>query len=265
MANSMSEITDLAIQAAKEAGVAILSEYRKKLTIEAKIDGSPLTIADQKAHHAILERLAASEITFVSEEGDSLHMAASHYWLVDPLDGTKDFLAGNDEFTVNIALIGEQAPVFGVLYAPALNELYMGGRKFRTWKEKDGVRQPCSNAQRFPRCRMAVSRFHDHPDVDLFAEMNQIEDRIAVGSALKYGRLGSSSVDVVPRLVGSSEWDTAAGQAVLEGAGGKLLDWHTGESLRYGKPKRRNPRLLAFRDPYVFRDFKLKTYEPELL
>ncbi|MDC0307423.1 hypothetical protein OAL17_00535 [bacterium] len=92
----------------------------KKLTVEAKIDGSPLTIADQQAHRAILERLATSEMTIVSEESDSLHMEASRYWLVDPLDGTKDFLAGNGEFTVNIALIEEQAPVFGVLYAPAV-------------------------------------------------------------------------------------------------------------------------------------------------
>lgn len=112
---------------------------------------------------------------------------------------------------------------------------------------------------------MAVSRFHDHPDVDVFAVSNQIKERVAIGSALKYGRLAAAEVDVFPRLVGSSEWDTAAGQAILETAEGRALGWHTGEALRYGKQKRRNPRLIAFRQPYRLSDFKLQHYKQELL
>jgi 3'(2'), 5'-bisphosphate nucleotidase len=112
---------------------------------------------------------------------------------------------------------------------------------------------------------MAVSRFHDHPDVDLFASQNGIKERVAIGSALKYGVLAAGVVDVFPRLVGSSEWDTAAGQAVLEAAGGQVLDWHTGEALVYGKPRRRNPRLLTLRAPYRQEEFQLKEYESELL
>lgn len=261
----MSEWLNLAVQAAKDAGAAILSVYRQKLSVEIKGDGSPLTLADQQAHRAILARLAASGITIVSEEGDDLHLEASRYWLVDPLDGTKDFLACNDEFTVNVALIVDQAPVLGVVYAPALGELYAGEHGFGAWKEKDGVRSNCLVAEKSPNCRMAVSRFHDHPDVDLFAAANRIDAQVAVGAALKYGQLATAEVDVFPRLVGSSEWDTAAGQAVLEAAGGQVLDWHTGKSLRYGKPRRRNPRLLSFRAPYTLTDFELITYGPELL
>ena len=114
-------------------------------------------------------------------------------------------------------------------------------------------------------CRMAVSRFHGHPDVDVFAVANGISKRVAIGSALKYGRLATAEVDVFPRLVDSSEWSTAAGQAVLEGAGGQVLDWHTGQALCYGEPRRHNPRLLSIRAPYNFTDFQLHNYEPRIL
>lgn len=185
----MSEWLNLAVQAARDAGTAILSVYRQKLDIETKGAGSPLTIADQSAHRAIMARLAASEIAVVSEEGDT------------------------------------------------------GGFGLGAWKEKAGVRFRCSAVEKSLHCRMVASRFHDHPNMDLFAAANRIYVRMAVGSALKYGQPASAEVDVFPRLVGSSEWDTAAGQAVLESAGGQVLDWHTGKPLRYGKPMRRNPRL----------------------
>ena len=253
------------MQAAKDAGAAILSVYGHALDIEIKGDGSPLTLADQMAHQIILARLADSNIPIVSEEGDDLHLDAKRYWLVDPLDGTKDFLAGNNEFTVNIALVVNQLPVLGVVYAPALDELYAGGQGLGVWMEKNSVRHRFTVTDKSIACRMAVSRFHDHPDVDIFFDTNHMGSRIAIGSALKYGQLATAKVDVFPRLVGSSEWDTAAGQAVLEAAGGHVLDWHTGKPLRYGKNKRRNPRLLAFRAPYVFTDFNLKNYPQELL
>lgn len=261
----MNELLDLAVMAARQAGDVILSIYRQVLEVEIKKDGSPLTLADKNAHQAIIAVLGASGLPVVSEECDELYLDAQRYWLVDPLDGTKDFLAGNDEFTVNIALIEERRPVLGVVYAPALDELYVGAQGLGAWLEKAGVRSSCVAAEKSARCRMAVSRFHNHPDVGVFAAANWINERIAIGSALKYGRLATAEVDVFPRLVGSSEWDTAAGQAVLEAAGGQVLDWHTGESLRYGKPKRRNPRLLALRAPYRFTDFELKHYEQELL
>lgn len=263
----MREWLDLAVAAAKEAGVVLLSYHDQPLSTEVKGDGSPITLADLAAHTLITNRLAASGMTVVSEEGTDLFLDASRYWLVDPLDGTKDFLAHNGEFTVNIALVDGKAPVLGVVYAPARGEIYAGGAGLGCWVEKlgGGDCRPCGVHPRSDVCRMTVSRFHDHPDVDIFARANRIHERVAVGSALKYGYLAAGLADVFPRLVGSSEWDTAAGQAMLEAAGGAVLDWYTGQPLRYGKPGRRNPRLLSLRAPYVYSDFHLQTYPPELL
>lgn len=261
----MSDLLELAVLAATDAGATILGLYRKHLTVEFKGDGSPVTTADQWANRVILDKLAISNIPVVSEECDDLRLQSRRYWLVDPLDGTKDFLAGNDEFSVNIALIVDDAPVLGVVYAPALDELYSGSVGLGARRTKAGVSYEMTTMPRVSRCRMAVSRFHDHPDVEIFAKCNGIETRVAIGSALKYGQLAANAVDVFPRLVGCSEWDTAAGQAVLEAAGGMVVDWHTGLPLRYGKTGRRNPRLLALRAPFTVSDFKLKTYQAELL
>lgn len=256
---------ELALEAAREAGVAILRYYPQNLTVQYKQDGSPLTLADQAAHRVIADRLAGSGLVVVSEEGEDLHLATERYWLVDPLDGTKDFLAGNGEFTVNIALVDQGRPVLGVMLAPAINALYWGAEGMGAWRIREGVAVPLSVQTRSASLRMAVSRFHDHPDVDIFAAQNGIAECVAIGSALKYGVLAAGEVDVFPRLVGSSEWDTAAGQALLEAAGGQVFDWHTGKALKYGKPRRRNPRLLAVRAPYCRNEFKLKEYESELL
>ncbi len=255
------ELLELAIVAARYAGDVILGYYRRVDEIELKDDGSPLTLADRAAHNAIAAVLQDSGIPMVSEEGDDLLMDIPRYWLVDPLDGTKDFIAANDEFTVNVALIEGGRPVLGVVFAPALRELYAGQSGIGSWCEKAGIRTDCRQMEKPVTCRMAVSRFHDHPDVEVFAVANGIESRVPIGSALKYGLLAVAQVDVFPRLVGSSEWDTAAGQAVLEGVGGQILDWSTGQALCYGKPRRRNPRLLSFRAPYDITDFRLQHYE----
>lgn len=256
---------DIAVSAARQAGEAILMFYGGCAAIEYKGDGSPLTQADRAAHESIVDCLRGMGIPVVSEEGSDLCLHASRYWLVDPLDGTKDFLARNGEFTVNIALVDDGMPVLGVVYAPALGELFAGIPGKAAWCCKEGVRTDCTTRGKSPALRLAASRFHDSPEVDVFAEANGVDERVAIGSALKYGRLAQGKVDVFPRLVGSSEWDTAAGQAVLEAAGGQVLDWHTGQPLRYGKQGRRNPCLLALRAPYRYGDFILKQYEAELL
>lgn len=239
--------------------------YQQTLTVRHKQDGSPVTLADQAAHRVIAGHLADSGLVVVSEEGEDLCLAAERYWLIDPLDGTKDFLAGNGEFTVNIALVDQGCPVLGVVFAPAIKTFYWGARAMGAWRIREGAVAALSSHARSASLRMAVSRFHDHPDVDVFATRNEIAERVAIGSALKYGLLATGEVDLFPRLVGSSEWDTAAGQAVLEAAGGQVLDWHTGKALEYGKPRRRNPRLLALRAPYRQEEFQLKEYESELL
>lgn len=256
---------DLAIAAAKDAGNSILSVYKRELKIEQKEDGSPLTEADRESHRIILEKLTESRIPIVSEEGDDLLLDQTHYWLVDPLDGTKDFIAKNGYFTVNIALVVDQLPVLGVVYAPARDELFVGHQKLGAWVVHGGAKSKCISGVKSSNCRMAVSRFHDHPDVEIFAQSNGISYQVAVGSALKFGYLATGDIDVYPRLVGSAEWDTAAGQAILVAAGGSVLEWHSGKPLRYGKTFRRNPRFLALRNPYSMNDFKLKTYNSELL
>ncbi len=261
----MDRLLKLAIDAVQLSGRSILMHYQKTLTVDYKHDGSPLTLADQASHHTIVRYLAGSGVVVVSEEGGDLHLDAGRYWLVDPLDGTKDFLAGNGEFTVNIALVEHGMPVLGVVFAPAVGELYWGAGRLGAWRLRDGRVTALLPQNQAPAVRMAVSRFHDHPDVDVFVSQNGIDQRVAIGSALKYGLLAAAEVDVFPRLVGSSEWDTAAGQAVLEAAGGQVLDWHTGKTLQYGKPRRRNPRLLALRSPYRLDEFNLKEYERELL
>jgi 3'(2'), 5'-bisphosphate nucleotidase len=254
--NQQATLIDLAEIAAREAGKSILSFYRTRLAIDTKSDGSPLTKADETSHRITVDILSQAGIPIVSEEGDDLELHAIRYWLVDPLDGTKDFIAANDEFTVNIGLIEDGKPVLGLVYAPALDELYVGIAGDQAWRDLRGTRTLFGRCPKSIQLRMARSRFHDHPDAEAFAIANGVNMQIAIGSALKYGRLAMGEVDVYPRFVGTSEWDTAAGQAVLEAAGGRVLDWHTHEPLHYGKPKRRNGQFIAFRAPYEKNDFE---------
>lgn len=258
------KLLELALEAAQEAGAAVMRHYQQALTIQHKQDGSPLILADKAAHCAIAGHLAVSGLIVVSEEGEDLHLGAERYWLVGPLDGTKDFLASNDEFTVNIALVDQGRSVLGVVFAPAMGDLYWGAEGLGAWRTRSGVATALLPQVRSATYRMAVSRFHDHSDIEVFATENGIVDHVAIGSALKYCRLAAAEIDVFPRLVGSSEWDTAAGQAVLEAAGGQVMYWGTGQTLRYGKPRRRNPRLLGLRSPYRWEEFKLQEYESEL-
>lgn len=262
---SLEQYLEFALGAAKAGAAGVMRYYGKIVGTRNKKDGSPLTLADQESHDLISEILSGSGVPIVSEEGDDLLLEETRYWLVDPLDGTKDFLAANGEFTINIALIENGRPTVGVVYAPALEEMYAGISGRGAWKEQAGVRIASISAVKSAQLRMAVSRFHDHDDNLIFAKKNNVAECVPVGSALKFGRLAMGEIDVYARLVGTSEWDTAAGQAVLEAAGGSVLDWHTGGPLAYGKELRRNPRFLAFRHPYERSDFICEHYEPKLL
>lgn len=255
----------MAVSSVRVAGRAIIPFYRTPLAADVKADGSPLTRADEASHDVLASVLGQTGIPVVSEEGGALHMEATCYWLVDPLDGTKGFLAASGEFTVNVALVEDGRPVLGVLSAPVLDELFVGVLGQGAWSERHGFRAACVPAPKGDRLRMATSRFHDHPDSAVFARANGVAEHIPVGAALKYGRMALGEIDVYPRLVGTSEWDTAAGQALLEAVGGGLLDWNTGEPIRYGKTGRRNGRFLALRAPYAATDFIRQSYPPELL
>jgi len=215
-----------------------------------------VTLDDEAANKKIIELLEKTDLPVVSEESTNLHLKATEYWLVDPLDGTKDFIDKNDEFTVNVALIKNGYPILGVVNAPALHKTYVGVPTTGAWLIKNNQWTPLTEQKTSKEVRLATSRFHGHSNIDLFSAALGITQKIPVGSALKYCLHASAEVDVFPRLAGCSEWDTGAGQSVLESVGGSVLDWATGNRLSYGKLGRRNPPLLSFRAPYAVEDFK---------
>ena len=260
----MNDSLELALEAAAVGGATVMKHYGKHPSVEQKLDGSPVTVADVEADRAIKDILFRSGLVVVSEEGEKSAMSAEHYWLVDPLDGTKDFLAGTGEFTVNVALVEYGVPTLGVVLAPAKGDIYWGERGRGAWRIREGVAEKLGQATTSPEPRMVTSRSESPEELEIFMNTNLIVESISVGSALKYGLLAAGECEVIPRLVGSSEWDTGAGQAVLEASGGHVVEWDTGKPLRYGKPRRRNPRLLSFRSPYQLENFKRKTYVSEV-
>ncbi len=231
------------IALARDAAARILEIYEGDFAVEHKDDRSPLTAADLAAHHCILaglERLAPG-IPVLSEESAQdvpalVRRQWSRMWLVDPLDGTREFIKRNGEFTVNIALIGEDgSPVLGVVQAPATGALWHGQRGRGAFR-RDGdadiairVRAPATAP-----LRVAASRSHrDARTEALMGRMGEVEP-VGIGSSLKFCRLAEGAMDVYPRFGPTSEWDTAAGQCVLEAAGGIVVD-PRGRALRYNQ------------------------------
>ena len=249
------DLKEIAIKAAKKAGAQILTNYKIGIESKWKGDGSPFTIADYESHEIILRYLKKTGIPIVSEESNDLHISADRYWIVDPLDGTKEFLDNIDEFTVNIALVENRRPIFGVVYAPALEELYVGGSGYEVIIEIQGIQIAFTQKSFSNYLVMAVSRYHNHKFSPYFASKNKIMEQVQLGSSLKFMRLVLGNIDVYPRFEGCSEWDTAAAQAILMAAGGDVIDFQTGTSLEYGKASRRNSSFLAFRAPYTLKDF----------
>jgi 3'(2'), 5'-bisphosphate nucleotidase len=242
--------------AAINAGLEIL-KINEQESIEYKSDGSPITSADKRSHNLILNLLNKTTYSVVSEESSDLLLNERNYWLVDPLDGTKDFLAGNMEFTVNISLLINDTPILGVICAPALNLMCFAVKGYGAWVEQNQKKSKLASFPKSQELRMAVSRFHASSKEEVFVLKNNVKSRILTGSSLKYLQLAMGSIDVVPRFVGCSEWDTAAGQVILEEVGGNVVDLNTGKSLKYGKANRRNSSLISFRQPYELSDFVL--------
>jgi len=247
------ELLDLAIRLARDAGEAIEAVRRAGFAIERKGDASPVTAADRLAEGIITEglRLAAPDLPIVAEEAFSeghIPEVAERFWLVDPLDGTKEFAAGLDEYVVCIALIEAGRPVLGVLAAPARGSLYAGIVGHGAWIEEAGVRRPIQ-ARRPPAEGLHLMDSRSHRDAaatEAFCEKLTIAQTTRMGSALKFAWIAEGRADLMPRLSsGIMEWDTAAGQAVLEAAGGRVVDI-AGKPLAYGKPGYRNPGFVAW-------------------
>lgn len=243
-------------QIATEAGRVILRHYKQPIHVTAKADASPLSEADRASHEfivAALQRLQPG-VSVVSEESGEAVLAlgapAGSYWLVDPLDGTKEFLKGTDEFTVNIALIEAGRPVLGVVHVPALNITYTAQHGVGAWRQ-EGTGAPVPiRARAADPSRMAVVASKDHagPLVARMLERLPGAELKSMGSSLKFCLVAEGKADVYLRDIPTMEWDTAAAQCVVECAGGMITDLD-GAPLVYGKREFRNPSLMTVGDP----------------
>lgn len=251
------ELLPQVLRIAQDAGQAIMAIYNATPgtagEVRYKADGSPLTQADLAAHRVIARGLAqlTPEIPVVSEEDGASEVhrqPTGRFWLVDPLDGTKEFVARNGEFTVNIALIEEARPVLGVVVAPALGQSYWGGASQGAWREANGKVEPirvASPQERVGRpLRVLASKSHMNEATRAYLRQLAPHELVQAGSSLKFCRMAEGGADLYPRLGPTCEWDTAAGQAVLEAAGGTVQD-RQGAALRYGKPSSTNPDFVA--------------------
>ena len=244
---------------ARAAGAAILAIYTRHcessgadVALPDKADASPLTEADLAAHHLICDRLErlTPQLRVVSEEDVESHTQlapTAEFWLIDPLDGTREFLARNGEFTVNIALVCDGAVRLGVVYAPVADRMYWGARTLGAFRDTGAGAEPIRVADEPPAgrpWRVVASKSHLNAEtIDFVGGLGHVE-LIQAGSSLKFCRLAEGMADVYPRLGPTCQWDTAAAQGVLEGAGGRVVDL-AGQALRYGGSERLNPHFVA--------------------
>lgn len=234
------------IELALKAGEAILPFWRANVQVNHKADESPVTAADMAAHDVIVAGLAAlaPDIPILSEEdadiAQSVRAGWQRWWLVDPLDGTKEFISGSEEFTVNIALVEQGRVVFGVVSMPTNGRFYVGGAGLGAWRGDKGgvplpiaVRDVLAPGEAFT---VVASRRHTSPEQErlrngLSASLGELQ-LTSIGSSLKFCLVAEGAADCYPRLAPTSQWDTAAAQGVLEGAGGEVLDL-SGEPFCY--------------------------------
>jgi 3'(2'), 5'-bisphosphate nucleotidase len=246
---------------AREAGAAILQLYRHNAQYQTKDDGSPLTAADLRSHEILSSGLQQGwSLPVLSEEHVVDFATRSRWhelWLIDPLDGTKEFLAHNDEFTVNIALIRGAQPVIGIVYAPALEEFYYAEAGFGAFQVRGGDWDRLPSTSRWAERCIAVSRSHDSPATAQFAQANGFECSQRIGSALKFARLARGDVSIYPRFTGSCEWDIAAGHCVVEAAGCRIIELQSGAPPRYNKPDLYNGHFIAFAPTIDYAALKL--------
>jgi 3'(2'), 5'-bisphosphate nucleotidase len=236
--------------AAREASEAILEIVRRGFEVEAKHDRSPVTEADRAAELIILSALAraAPGVPVIAEEEVAAGRIPAHdqqYFLVDPLDGTKEFIRGGDDYTVNIGLIEDGSPSLGVVFAPATGRLHAGWVGEGAWLDDGESRVPIRTRSRGEQITAVASKSHlNQATIDYLEAAVGACGYIAIGSSLKFCILAEGKADIYPRASPTSEWDTAAGHAVLLAAGG-LVDGTDGMPLRYGKPAFLNRAFVA--------------------
>ncbi len=247
---TLQSLIDALIPVAREAGACIMAVHAKPVDATLKGDGSPVTEADSAAEAVILAALAriAPGIPVVSEENAASHLLAPprRFFLVDPLDGTKEFIKrdGKGSFTVNIALIEDGVPVLGLVFAPALNRLFTGAAGLGATEDKGHGPRPIT-VRRAGAMRVAVaSASHRDAATDAWLSAEGINQTVSIGSSLKFCLVAAAEADVYPRFGPTMEWDTAAGDAVLRAAGG-MVRLPEGGMFPYGKPGYRNGGFIA--------------------
>lgn len=244
----LSEIVTLADQ----AGAVIMDHYRGEVEVKTKADASPVTAADEAGEAVILEGLSrlAPDIPVVAEEkvaaGDIPEIGDGHFWLVDPLDGTKEFISKNGEFTVNIALIDGDGPLLGVVLAPAREKAWWGWRGEGAWLRDPGGKVSPIKVRSTPASGLTAvaSRSHSDEKTETFLDEVGATERMSAGSSLKFCLLAEGKADIYPRFGPTMEWDVAAGHAVLLAAGGHVITLD-GAPFAYRKPDFRNHGFIA--------------------
>ena len=255
MPHHLPTLLDSLVPLIRQAGDAVMAVYATDFAVEGKADESPVTEADRLAEAIItsgLQRLTP-EIPVVGEEaqaeGRAPRAVGERFWLVDPLDGTKEFIHRNGEFTVNIALIDQGSPVLGVVLAPASGDLYAGGPALGSWHaHRDEPLQPIA-CRKVPAEGLTVVGSRSHGDaaaLDSFLQGRQVAQVRSAGSSLKLCLIAAGQADLYPRFGRTMEWDIAAGHAVLAGAGGSVDVLATSMPLGYGKPGWDNPHFVAW-------------------
>ena len=259
-----------ATQASVKAGEAILRVYETDFSVDIKSDDSPLTKADMESHAIISDFLAETKVPVLSEEGRDIsyneRKSWELFWLVDPLDGTKEFVNRNGDFTVNIALIHNNYPIAGVIYIPVTDELFIGAPGIGTRKIADvrnmleeetsleaildkGISLP--DKQKLQKYTVVCSRSHMSSETESFIEELKKDhgelDFASRGSSLKLCMVAEGKADIYPRFAPTMEWDTAAGQAVAENSGATVINANSGDRIRYNKEDLLNPWFIVKR------------------
>ena len=252
--NKLEELLFCAINASIGAGYEIMKIYESNFEVEFKEDDSPLTLADKKSHDTICSALALFEIPFLSEEGITISYDErkdwEYLWIVDPLDGTKEFIKKNGEFTVNIALIKNNIPYIGIVYCPTFKTLYWNDPKTGSYKKhiNNIVKLKKREEINFkdPNLRVVTSRSHMNEETEGFLTKLNKPQIVPVGSSLKILFLAENNADIYPRYGPTMEWDTAAAHAIANGSNVKLFKSNDKSEISYNKKNLLNPFFLAY-------------------
>jgi 3'(2'), 5'-bisphosphate nucleotidase len=251
---NLQTLLPLAIHAAEAACQVILEVYNSgDFQAEAKGDDSPLTLADKKAHHTICNLLHPTMLPILSEEGRSIPYEErkkwEYFWMVDPLDGTKEFIKRNGEFTVNIALIHNGVPVLGVVAIPVTGEIFYAAKGIGAWQKIQGKKTalPKRSSANLAASglRVVASRSHMNDDTHEFIEKLKTPTLVSKGSSLKFLLLAEGKADVYPRYAPTMEWDTAAAHIIVNEVGIKVFQLGSEKELRYNKENLLNPHFLV--------------------